>query len=61
LLYANVLQRPADAEGYEFWTNVLSSGVTRAELLVEFSESDENRTNVEPLIENGIFYTPFFA
>lgn len=61
LLYENVLQRQADADGYQFWTNVLNNGVTRAALLVEFSESDENRLNVEPLIENGIFYTPFFS
>lgn len=59
LLYANVLDRQADQSGYDFWIGALDRGLTRAGLLVEFSESRENIGNVAPLIENGIQYTAF--
>jgi hypothetical protein len=59
LLYANVLDRQADQSGYDFWIGALNRGLTRAGLLAEFSESQENITNVAPLIENGIQYTAF--
>lgn len=61
LLYENVLQRAADQSGYDYWINAMNNGVTRAQVLAEFSESPENQTNVESLIANGIFYNPFFG
>lgn len=61
LLYENVLQREADQSGYDFWINAMNGGVSRAQVLAEFSESPENQANVEPLIANGIFYTPFIG
>ena len=61
LLYENVLQRPADQQGYDFWISAMNSGVSRAQVLADFSESAENQANVEPLIANGIFYTPFIG
>lgn len=61
LLYQNVLQRQSDQSGYDFWIQAMNSGVSRAQVLAEFSESPENQANVEPVISNGIFYTPFFG
>ena len=43
LLYQNVLGRSADAAGAAFWTAALAAGTSRAQALVSFSESAENR------------------
>lgn len=40
-LYTNVLTRPSEDEGYEYWLNRLDAGMTRAEMLVWFSQSPE--------------------
>ena len=61
LLYENVLQRQADQSGYDYWISAMDNGVSRAQVLADFSESSENQANVEPLIANGIFYTPFIG
>lgn len=61
LLYENVLDRQPDAGGYQFWQEAMGRGLTREGLLVEFSESRENKANVEGLIANGIEYTPFIS
>ncbi|CAA9279305.1 MAG: Alkaline phosphatase [uncultured Acetobacteraceae bacterium] len=42
-LYANVLGRGPDAAGLEAWTSQLAGGVSRAEVLIGFSESAEYR------------------
>jgi len=42
-LYANVLGRAPDAAGLEAWTAQLAGGVSRAEVLLGFSESVEYR------------------
>lgn len=41
LLYQNVLQRSADAEGGEYWRTTLAGGVERGQVLLQFSESTE--------------------
>lgn len=41
LLYRNVLDRPADAEGSSYWQGELGRGYPRAALVVSFSESPE--------------------
>ncbi len=41
-LYANTLDRPADQAGLDYWTGVLGSGVSRAEVVLAFSESQEH-------------------
>ena len=42
-LYENVLDREPDIEGLSYWSNQLqSSNETRAEILIGFSESNEN-------------------
>ncbi|MEM7520880.1 MAG: DUF4214 domain-containing protein [Pseudomonadota bacterium] len=56
LLYLNVLDRRPDAAGYEFWQGQQSSGMSRADMMVSFSESDENRTNVADQISDGIWF-----
>ncbi|MBP0437293.1 DUF4214 domain-containing protein [Tianweitania sediminis] len=55
LLYRNVLDRPADGGGYDYWLDRMDSGMSRAEVLVAFSQSEENRVNVQGAIENGIW------
>jgi len=61
LLYENVLDRQPDAGGYAFWQDAMVRGLTREGVLIEFSESGENKANVAGLIANGIEYTPFIA
>ena len=44
-LYLNVLKRLPDEEGFNYWENQLESGYeNRSELLMGFSESEENKT-----------------
>ncbi len=48
LVYLNILGRPADQEGYNFWLAVLKSGaMSREQLIVEFTESDEFKADVD--------------
>lgn len=56
LLYANVLDRVPDSEGFGFWRDQQSNGITRADMLVYFSESTENVARVAPAIDDGIWY-----
>lgn len=61
-LYAHVLHRGPDGEGYAFWLNALDTKIaTREHLLAFFSESPENQLQVIGSIENGFTYTPFGA
>jgi hypothetical protein len=61
LLYNNVLDRAPDQGGLNHWTNVLNTGqLTRADVLIGFSESPENHNEVNPTISNGIILDPFF-
>ncbi|MEO3387620.1 DUF4214 domain-containing protein [Mesorhizobium sp. CAU 1741] len=55
LLYLNVLGREADQGGYDYWLGAMSSGLGRDSVLVEFSESFENRDNVASEIASGIW------
>jgi len=56
LLYANVLDRMPDTEGRDYWLDQQSNGITRADMLVYFSESTENVAQVAPAIDDGIWY-----
>ena len=50
LLYRNVLDREADAEGRAFWTNALAGGkVDRDDVVLAFSESPEHVAKVGPV------------
>jgi len=46
-LYQNVLHRAGDAAGVQVWNNALAGGRSRADVLVDFSESDENRRTLQ--------------
>jgi hypothetical protein len=59
-LYSNVLHRAPEGEGYQFWLDVLGRlGGSRAQVLADFSESAENKSQVSASINNGIRFTPF--
>ena len=57
-VYETVLHREGDPGGLQTWTNYLDSGtITRAQLIVLFSESDEHRALTADAIGHGI-WTP---
>ncbi len=58
-LYANVLHRPYDKAGYDFWLGAMKAGVSHEEVLINFADSTENVANTATLIANGIEYIPF--
>ena len=51
-LYVNTLDRPADAAGLDYWTGVLDAGVSRAEVVLAFSESAEHVALTAPHIQS---------
>lgn len=54
-LYGNVLQREPDEAGIAFWQGVLDRGdLDRAEMLLQFADSNENVALVAPAIDDGI-------
>jgi hypothetical protein len=58
--YQNVLHRPGEPAGIDFWVGQLDKGaVSVADVLVGFSESPENQAGVIGVITNGIPYAPF--
>ena len=59
-IYENVLHRPADAGGFAYWVGALDSHAsTTTDVLMGFSESQENRAAVIGAISLGIDYLPF--
>ena len=52
-IYENVLGRAAEAAGTAYWNDYLTSGHSRADVLIGFSESAENVALVAVSIENG--------
>ena len=55
-LYQNVLDRPGEAGGRDYWVGILDSGAaTRADVLVAFSESTENKEGTAALVRAGIW------
>jgi subtilisin-like proprotein convertase family protein/subtilisin family serine protease len=61
LLYRNVLDRAPEPAGFAGWQGALSGGMSRADVLIGFSESPENNNNVATLIANGIRYVEWTA
>ncbi|KAF0280923.1 DUF4214 domain-containing protein [Spiribacter aquaticus] len=57
-LYGNVLDRAPDSDGYVWWLSELQNNPakTREKVLMDFSESPENRDNVAEVIATGIEY-----
>lgn len=59
-LYQNVLGRAPDAGGLAFHVGNLSSGtLSRAQTLVGFSESPENKANTAAAVAAGIHFVPW--
>ncbi len=58
-LYDNVLHRDGEASGVAFWNAALDHGTSRADVLIEFAESVENRAQLADVIGNGFTYTPY--
>ncbi len=57
VLYRNVLGRAADASGADYWNRRLAAGqISRAGLLVQFSESNEHKTKTAVKVEASIVY-----
>jgi hypothetical protein len=60
-VYSNVLGRTPDQGGYSWWLNELNTNTTKtkAKVLADFAESQENKDSVATLIGTGIQYTEF--
>ncbi|MEQ1771755.1 MAG: DUF4214 domain-containing protein, partial [Devosia sp.] len=56
LLYVNVLNREADQAGAANWTNALNNGMSRADVVLQFSESPEHIILQAPYIDHGIWF-----
>jgi hypothetical protein len=57
LLYRNVLDRAPDPGGLQYHLGEFAQGDTRAQMLIHFSESPENKGNVLGAIQDGMeFY-----
>lgn len=57
VLYRNVLGRSADASGSDYWNRRLTARqITRAGILVQFSESSENKTKTAAKTEASVVY-----
>jgi hypothetical protein len=57
LLYQNVLDRPADADGLAFHLNNLANGFSRGDVAVGFTESPEYQIKTIGQIDHGIVTT----
>lgn len=55
-VYQNVLERPADASGTAYWTNLLANGLSRGALLAAFSESAEYTTKMDGTVRATMLY-----
>jgi hypothetical protein len=57
VLYRNVLGRSADVTGSDYWNRRLTAGqISRAGLVVQFSESNENQTKTAAKVEASVVY-----
>ncbi|TWH76053.1 alkaline phosphatase/hypothetical protein [Azomonas agilis] len=60
-LYAQVLGRAADTEGFEFWNTVLNNGAQRSEVVMAFAESTEAMNNFSNEHTEGVQYDLWVA
>lgn len=56
-LYVLALKRPSDADGMNFWSAALDRGVSREEVLMGFSESEEHRVQTAQTLGQGLWTT----
>jgi hypothetical protein len=52
-LFSNILHRPGDPSGVQFWNHGLDSGATRAQVLTGFADSNENRVGTAASTHDG--------
>ncbi|GAB3369003.1 DUF4214 domain-containing protein [Massilia agri] len=57
-LYLNILDREPDPDGYAYWVGRIDDS-SREQIMVEFSESVENKAQVIGTIQNGMEYIPY--
>jgi len=55
-LYSNVLRRVPDEDGRNFWLNDLKTGAKRADVLMGFADSAENKARTASAVHNGMAY-----
>ena len=55
LLYNNVLHRAPDPAGQSYWLGQMSSGMSRAQVVLGFSDSAEHIADTAPHIDGGIW------
>jgi hypothetical protein len=55
-MYLNVLDRAGEESGVHAWTGGLKGGMSRAEIVVGFSESNEHQVKLAGLIDDGTHY-----
>jgi len=60
-VYQNVLNRAADQAGMDYWQNELNAGLSRAGLLVNFTESAEFKTGTQARIQVLLAYQALLA
>lgn len=61
-LYQNILQRPGDSAGIQFWANALDTNAAQlSEVLAGFSESAENVAFTATLIGEGFTYLAYMS
>lgn len=53
--YLNVLHRQADQAGFDYWDQQMTGGMKANEVLISFSESQENITNTASEVQSGIW------
>jgi hypothetical protein len=56
-LYLNVLDRPADQPGFDYWSEQRANGLTHTDILISFTESAENFENASDWLA-GLSYEP---
>jgi len=55
-LYLNVLKRKSDSAGEKYWLDSMRAGVSRAEVLLAFADSPENKTLTRTATEKGMLF-----
>lgn len=53
--YLHVLHRDAEAAGLQYWNDQMNQGLSASDMLVSFSESQENITNTAASLNNGVW------
>ena len=61
LLYSNVLHRLPDAGGLSGWLGAMSSGETRAQVLLGFTQSTEDTNDLAAPVQQGLWVGNVYA